>query len=353
MFEATNKKEAIMMRARSLDKKLSKAVVKIGESLSEEAQERLRCIHLFERLKIRGFSCKEACEAMSINRSTIYRWLKHFKQGGIYALNPRSKRPTSLRKKQWSKELIQEVLFLRHQFPVWGKAKLTILLQKKGLKTSESTIGRILLFLIEGGRCFKAAYHQRKGKHRRATVRWHAKRIKYKLNPKVAGEIIQVDSMSVSKTGFAFKQFTASCPVSKWSIAEVYSNATSLCASLFLKKLICELPFKIQGIQVDGGSEFMKYFEEECAKRDISLYVLPPRSPKMNGNVERTNGLYRREFYEVYDLPCYINGIRQELKQFQQIFNHVRPHQSLAGLTPAENFYANLKKEGSVSNVLN
>ncbi len=159
--------------------------------------------------------------------------------------------------------------------------------------------------------------------------------------------------MSVSLLGFSFKQFTASCPVSKWSIVDVYARATSACAAEFLKKLIQDLPFKIQGIQVDGGSEFMKHFEEECAKCGIPLYVLPPRSPKMNGNVERTNGLYRREFYEVYDLPLYLGGMRHALSEFQQIFNHMRPHHSLAGLTPAENFYANLKKEAVVPNVLN
>ncbi len=160
-----------MMRARSLDKKLSKAVIKIGESLSEEAQERLRCIHLFGRLKSRGFSSNEACEAMSINRSTIYRWVKRLKHAGIYALEPRSTKPRHLRKKLWSKELIKEVLRLRTRYPAWGKSKLVILLQKNGMRVSESTIGRILHFLIERGQCFKAAYYQRKGKYRRATVR--------------------------------------------------------------------------------------------------------------------------------------------------------------------------------------
>jgi len=43
------------------------------------------------------------------------------------------------------------------------------------------------------------------------------------------------------------------------------------------------MPFTIRAIQVDGDSEFEAVFEEECLRRDIKLFVLPPRSPKLNG----------------------------------------------------------------------
>jgi hypothetical protein len=36
-------------------------------------------------------------------------------------------------------------------------------------------------------------------------------------------------------------------------------------------------------------SEFMAEFEHACADKKIRLYVLPPKSPKMNGAVERCN----------------------------------------------------------------
>jgi putative transposase len=47
------------------------------------------------------------------------------------------------------------------------------------------------------------------------------------------------------------------------------------------------MPFLVKAIQVDGGSEFEAAFEEECQKRNIRLFVLPPNSPKLNGYVER------------------------------------------------------------------
>ncbi len=47
------------------------------------------------------------------------------------------------------------------------------------------------------------------------------------------------------------------------------------------------MPFPIRVIQVDGGAEFQHVFEEECHRKGIKLFVLPPRSPKLNGHVER------------------------------------------------------------------
>jgi putative transposase len=49
------------------------------------------------------------------------------------------------------------------------------------------------------------------------------------------------------------------------------------------------MPFPIAAIQVDGGAEFMAEFETACQQRGLVLYVLPPKSPKLNGAVERTS----------------------------------------------------------------
>jgi len=54
-------------------------------------------------------------------------------------------------------------------------------------------------------------------------------------------------------------------------------------------------------MMVDGGSEFYLHFEEECQRRKIRLFVLPPKSPKLNGCVERARRTHTEEFYEVYE----------------------------------------------------
>jgi len=76
------------------------------------------------------------------------------------------------------------------------------------------------------------------------------------------------------------KHFTAHDVVSRWNIVSVYSRATAITAALFLDTLEKMMPFPVKAIQVDGGAEFEAIFEEECQRRDIKLFVLPPRSPR-------------------------------------------------------------------------
>ena len=119
-------------------------------------------------------------------------------------------------------------------------------------------------------------------------------------------------------------------------MAGVASRATANLAAGFLDKLIAETPFKIEGIQVDGGSEFMADFEAACAAKGLALYVLPPKRPQLNGAVERCNGSWRYEFYAVYDLPHRLDQLQPLVDAFAHRFNHYRPHDALDGKTPAE-----------------
>ncbi len=49
----------------------------------------------------------------------------------------------------------------------------------------------------------------------------------------------------------------------------------------------------------DRGTEFQDAFGKECHRRGIKLVVLPPRSPKLNGYVERAQRTHTEEFYKV------------------------------------------------------
>jgi len=149
--------------------------------------------------------------------------------------------------------------------------------------------------------------------------RWHAKRLPKKaLKPKLPGERIQIDTLHVNPLpGKHLKHFSASCPVSRWTVAEIAEKATSATAARFLEKVVRESPFPIEVIQVDGGSEFMAAFEAACAEHGIDLYVLPPKSPKLNGTVERMQETWRGEFYEAYELPWTVTELRPLVQRYQ------------------------------------
>ncbi len=100
--------------------------------------------------------------------------------------------------------------------------------------------------------------------------------------------------------------------------------------------LLRRMSFPIKVIQVDGGSEFQDSFEEECQRRGIGLFVLPPRSPKLNGHVERAQRTHTEEFCEVTDTSFEIAEMNQALLEWERVYNTVRPHQALGYLTPRE-----------------
>ncbi len=80
----------------------------------------------------------------------------------------------------------------------------------------------------------------------------------------------------------------------------MYCSATSLVAWKFLEFALEKIPFKVESIQVDGGTEFMGEFEKKAEEIKLPLLVLPPRSPKYHGGVARSNRIVREEFYALH-----------------------------------------------------
>ena len=72
----------------------------------------------------------------------------------------------------------------------------------------------------------------------------------------------------------------------------------------------------------------MASLETACHAKDLELYVPPPKSPEMNGAVERANGAGPYEFYATYDLPPHLN-LNELINSFAHLYNHYRPHGAL------------------------
>ena len=102
---------------------------------------------------------------------------------------------------------------------------------------------------------------------------------------------------------------------------------------LVIDTLLTRMPFPIKAIQVDGGLEFQDAFERECQRRGMKLFVLPPRSPKLDGHVQRA---HTEESYEVTDTGFDIAELNQALLEWERVCNTVRPRQALGYLTPQE-----------------
>lgn len=113
------------------------------------------------------------------------------------------------------------------------------------------------------------------------------------------GDLVQRDTQDVRPVpGVVLKHFTSQDVTSRWNVLDLHSRATAGTATQALETIQQRMPFSIRAIQVDGGSEFMADFERTCQAKGIRLFQLPPRSPKLNGGVERANRTHTEEFYE-------------------------------------------------------
>ena len=300
------------------------------KDISREARVRLEFLDF-----ARSHPVTVTCRRFGISRSTYYRWKKRFNPRNLKSLEDRSRRPKTVRKPKWSVELVEAVRKLREEFPTWGKAKLVVLVRERGFEVSESTVGRIVGYLKRRGVLREPP---KKVKARRTPrKREYAIRKPPDYEVKAPGDLVQIDTMDVRPgVGHVFKQFTAADVVSKWGFADVRSAATSSLAREFLEELIRASPFEIHGVQVDGGSEFYGDFERACKELGIKLFTLPPRSPKLNGAVERLNRTFQEEFWVCYDGELVLEEMRPALKEWtREVYNELRPHQSLGYMSPA------------------
>ncbi|MBX3069910.1 MAG: IS481 family transposase [Thermomicrobiales bacterium] len=298
-------------------------------TLSEAAKRRLQVVEF--SLK-RGVAM--ACEAFGVSRSTVYRWRKQYQPYRVTSLEPRSRAPKTTRPVRWTWEDEQRILTVRQQYPRWGKRKLLPMLREQGCTLSEATVGRILARLKAAGRLIEP---KRMPVRRPRPLRPHATRKPKDYQPQRPGDLLQIDTVHLTtREGTQLRQFSAIDVISRVAAVTVRRSATAGTARAFLEELLDRYPIRIRAIQVDGGSEFMAEFEDACAANDIPVYVLPPRSPKLNGRVERFNRTSQEEFWHCYDGDLDLVAANAALRAWEATYNHVRPHQALQMQTPLD-----------------
>jgi len=273
---------------------------------------------------------------LGIAEQTFYRWKQRFDPHDLSSLEAHSRRPKRLRQPTTPGPVVERIRALREQHPRWGREKLRVLLAREGMTVSAKTIDRVVhrlkarRLLIEPPRAALSA-------HKRSRRRPYAIRRPRDYAVRRPGDLVQIDTLDVRPLpGVILKHFTARDVVSRWDALGVYRGATATTAAQFLAGIARRLPFPIRAIQVDGGSEFAAAFEQLCCQRGIRLFVLPPRSPQLNGHVERAQRTHTEEFYECYDGDLELTALRPALHQWEHVYNTVRPHQALGYLTPAE-----------------
>jgi len=282
-----------------------------------------------------GQNVSLTCRHFGIGRPTFYRWRQRYRQAGLRGLEERSHRPHRVTPPTWTSQEVIAVRDKRNHYPYLGKRKLQVLLARDGIALSASMIGRILSRLRASGQLDeppRLRWRRARPAHRPHAIR---KPKDYQVNH--PGDLVQVDTLDVAaEHGSRFLQLSLVDMVTRWTAAEVRRGKAAVTMCTSLQRMEDRLPFPIRGIQIDGGSEFKAEFETYCQQRGIRLFVLPPRSPKLNGMVERIQRTYRDELYACADVESRLEPMQVALRAYEETYNTIRPHQALGYRTPHE-----------------
>lgn len=300
----------------------------LTEILTERAKQKVK---IFDWHKAHGENESLTARHFGIGRMTLYRWLKRFRQQGIVGLNEQSRKPRQVRQPVIPSEIIIRVIQLRKQYPAWSKYKLQALLRREAIIISASTIGRTLK---RRGLINKKISQKRK---------WAALRPKARfprgMKISEAGDMIQIDTKYIMLPGGRkFYQFTAIDVLTKQRVLRVYPSQSSRNGALFLKECVAHFPFSIKTIQTDNGAPFLKEFEKLCRELGFPHYFIYPRTPKQNSYVEISHEADQREFYQQGNVCPFLLVMQKKIREWENIWNNIRPHEALNQLTPTEYF---------------
>tara|TARA_B100001059_G_C17755225_1_gene539492 strand:+ start:158 stop:1123 length:966 start_codon:yes stop_codon:yes gene_type:complete len=280
--------------------------------MNKEIKQRLTWIKLYEETQNAGLVCRRC----GISRPTLRKWLKRYEESGLEGLKDVSKRPHRSPNTKVSDEVESWILSLRKKRKLGARRIQNELLREHNFQLSLASIHKVLT-----KNEVKPLVFQRKKKDF----------IRYQRP--TPGDRVQMDTCKIAP---GIYQYTAVDDCTRYRVLDVFSRRTASNTLLFIDKVIEEMPFSIQRIQTDRGTEF---FAEKVQRKlmDYGIKFRPnkPASPHLNGKVERSQRTDKEEFYSTVKLD--LDELKNEtLPEWQHYYNWQRAHGSFKGKTPMD-----------------
>lgn len=285
-------------------------------------------LHVLEYGKKHGV--KAALEAFHLGRSTYYDWRQAFSktQGKLVSLVPKSTRPIHTRTMQVDARLVTLIKSVREQYGRIGKDKLKVLVAAyaDSLDIEGYSAGKIGKIIKRNNYFFDVP----KQKHKLQFSRSRVRRVGKDIKP----GYIEMDSVIVYGNGIKLRLLTIMDIVTKVAYSERVKSGAAEHTIHALQVFEARYPVPIHTIQTDNGSEFLGDFHEYLEQRKITHLFTYPRSPRVNGAIERFNRTIQEECVERCDWQ--INPLKgdEQLTHYLNWYNTTRPHAALNYLTP-------------------
>lgn len=281
----------------------------------------------------------QACRHFGLSRQTFYKWKARYKSHGDAGLCDRPRVPLRC-PRATSREVISKIIYLRQRYH-FGPGRIAAYLRRfHQVAIATSTVHRIL---IRHGMNRLPANQQRRPIGR-AWKRYE------KPQP---GHRLQLDVKFLERiagTGKRLYQFTAIDDCTRIRVLKIYDACNQSSAIRFVNEVLRRLPFRVLVIQTDNGAEFQSRFHWHLEAQDIRHVYIRPRTPHLNGKVERSHRVDEQEFYQLLDkngITDDIHLFNDKLREWENYYNYHRPHGALDGQTPYERLLA--KSTASVS----
>jgi transposase InsO family protein len=275
---------------------------------------RLKWVQLYQRTNDAGLVCRRC----GISRPTLRKWWRRFQTAGEAGLREHSRCPLRTPLPKVTPQYEKLILQFRRKRNLGAKRIQAELLRHHNWRVSTATIWKVL------------ARHQVPPLRRHCTPQ---SPIRY--SRPIPGERVQVDTTKIAP---GIYQYTAIDDCTRFRVLGIYSRRTAKNSVRFLEeRMIDEFLFPIQRIQSDRGAEFFGLeFQKAMQNNSIKFRPIRPRSPHLNGKVERSQKTDKIEFYTTVDLAD--SELVQRLEEWQFSYNWHRPHSSLKGKTPMERY---------------
>src|SRR5215218_5152398 len=277
-----------------------------------DARTRLGWVRLHEQLGNAGVVCRRC----GISRPTLKKWWRRYRAEGEAGLATRSHRPhTSPNRKVFADEEAL-ILRLRRERRLGIKMLRNELARRHGLKLALDTIHKVLV--RHGENWLRRPRPKRKGTKR--------------YSRPVPGDRVQMDTCKIAP---GLYQYTAIDDCSRWQVLGLYPGRTAANTLSFLERVQAGMPFPPQRVQTDRGGEFFAHeVQGRLRDRGIKFRPIRPRSPHLNGKVERVQRTALEEFWPTVDPKD--PTLAQQLEAWRTSYDQRRPHSALGGRTPAE-----------------
>jgi transposase InsO family protein len=279
-----------------------------------------------------GRRVTQTCRHFGISRKTFYKWKKRYDAHGDAGVCDRPRTPHRS-PRATAKEVVSKILYLRQNYH-FGPRRIADYLQRfHKISLAASSVHRLL------------AKHGLNRLPANQKHRAHAKRWTRYEKPQ-PGHRLQMDVKFLERipgTRKRLYQFTAIDDCTRLRVLKVYEACNQTTAIQFADEVLRRLPFRVLTIQTDNGAEFQSRFHWHLEGRDIRHVYIRPRTPRLNGKVERSHRVDDQEFYQLLDKNGVTDDIQlfnEKLREWEDYYNYHRPHGALDGLTPYERLVA-------------